>query len=211
MQVEVLMPKMGESITEGKIVKWHKKPGEKIERDEVLLEISTDKVDTEIPSSATGILTEVTAQEQDTVSVGTVIAFIETDMNGAPKVVPSVKESARQAEHAAVAPPDHPSNGGGGHVRHQKTENKFFSPLVRNIAKAEGITDDELTSLPGSGSGGRITKDDLKRYIEHRESPRQTPSATRMSAGSIPQRDRNQKWNRLCRWTTCGSASWSTW
>lgn len=173
MQVEVLMPKMGESITEGKIVKWHKRPGEKIERDEVLLEISTDKVDTEIPSSATGVLSKIIAQEQDTVSVGSVIAYIDTDGNGttAPasetsevpttsrEPEPVLAEEFRTAVSARSTAPD---------ISQGRTNDRFYSPLVRSMAKAEGISADELTSLDGSGAGGRVTKEDLRRYIESR-------------------------------------------
>ncbi len=165
MQVEVLMPKMGESITEGKIVKWHKKAGDKIERDEVLLEISTDKVDTEIPSSAAGILSKIITQEQETVSVGSVIAFIETDISRV-ETAESVSagtdvEAESSREHisgrAATKAPAPGKNG-----------DRFYSPLVRSMAKAEGISVDELTSVDGSGAGGRVTKEDIKRYIENR-------------------------------------------
>ena len=164
MKVEVLMPKMGESITEGKVVKWHKKAGEKIERDEILLEISTDKVDTEIPSSASGILSKILIEEQETAQVGAVIAYIETEMNGGmkqqeharEKVLEEVVESGeRMRETADRLPVGH--NG-----------DRFYSPLVKNIAKAEGISENELTSIRGSGSSGRITKYDLMNYIENR-------------------------------------------
>ena len=174
MQVAVLMPKMGESITEGKIVRWHKKAGEKIDRDEVLLEISTDKVDTEIPSAAAGVLSKVLVQEQETAEVGTVIAYIETDAgegtvvaNERPEhedvqVAPAENTSAHRAvdqkNYAAV--PSHGHNG-----------DKFYSPLVKSIAKAEGISLDELTGLEGTGAAGRVTKEDVIRYIENRTAP----------------------------------------
>ena len=165
MQVEVLMPKMGESITEGKIVKWHKRPGEQIERDEILLEISTDKVDTEIPSSAAGILSKIITQEQETVSVGSVIALIETDV--------SRVESVEAASHGAAVEVDDSRQHISGHAAAKapippKNGDRFYSPLVRSMAKAEGISVDELTSVDGSGTGGRVTKEDVRKYIENR-------------------------------------------
>ena len=173
MQVEVLMPKMGESITEGKIVKWHRKPGEKIERDEVLLEISTDKVDTEIPSSATGILSKIIVQEQDTVSVGSVIAYIDTGEGGSAVSAPSYSaEEAHTHEVEAVVAVETPVAAAGNRkLSHGTNGNRFYSPLVRSMARAEGISSDELISVNGSGAGGRITKEDLKRYIEDRSHP----------------------------------------
>ncbi|MCL4538457.1 MAG: E3 binding domain-containing protein, partial [Bacteroidetes bacterium] len=195
MQIEVLMPKMGESITEGRIVKWHKKPGEKIERDEILLEISTDKVDTEIPSSATGVLSKIVAQEQDTVPVGSVIAYIDTDGSGAAAASAGLPKAVSEPEPAFEE--ENPASS-GNHVRSvQKStadkDNRFFSPLVRSMAKAEGISVDELVAVSGSGSHGRITKEDVKRYLENRTTaPAQTrkqPSAPPMQPGHASGRD----------------------
>ncbi len=167
MQIEVMMPKMGESITEGKIVKWHKNAGEKVERDEVLLEISTDKVDTEIPSAASGVVSRIVVQEQETVSVGSVIAYIETDASAAAAVVTNavtenieVPAAATVARVESLPAVEKVSHGGNG--------DRFYSPLVKSMAKAEGISDDELTSVSGTGAGGRVTKDDLKKFIENR-------------------------------------------
>ncbi len=164
------MPKMGESITEGKIVKWHKKTGDKVERDEILLEISTDKVDTEIPSSASGILSKILMKEQETVQVGAVIAYIETDMNGGIKQEePSqekVLEGAAKIDDHQLKIEDQAPDGHNG--------DRFYSPLVKNIAKAEGISDNELTTIRGSGSAGRITKYDLMNYIENKNQKQET-------------------------------------
>ena len=178
MQVEVIMPKMGESITEGRIVKWHKKPGEKIERDEVLLEISTDKVDTEIPSSAAGVLSKVLVQEQEVAPVGAVIAYIETEaIEGAKKEEKSSRvevvsegsfgEQAYAVEKETVREPVL-ARSNVATVSRGNNGNRFYSPLVRSIAKAEGVSPDELIEIGGSGSGGRVTKHDLMRYIENR-------------------------------------------
>jgi pyruvate/2-oxoglutarate dehydrogenase complex dihydrolipoamide acyltransferase (E2) component len=176
MQVEVVMPKMGESIQEGKILRWTKKPGEKVQKDETILEISTDKVDSEIPSPATGILTKILVPEQETVAVGTVIAMIETDVTAAkvetsapatPSAQPSVPpaqapQTPEPVASVAVAPES-------ATVRHRDGE-RFYSPLVRTIAKKEGIALAELETIPGSGFGGRVTKKDLLAYLATRTS-----------------------------------------
>lgn len=189
MQIEVLMPKMGESITEGKIVKWHKKPGEKIERDETLLEISTDKVDTEIPASASGVLSKIVAQEQDTVSVGSVIAYIDTDGSGAVAAASEslpASEALRESEPALAEELEEalPDRVGEATSSPRRNGDRFYSPLVRSMAKAEGISTDELTFLDGSGAGGRLTKEDLKRYIENRTQP--APAVKRQAHRQAP-------------------------
>jgi pyruvate/2-oxoglutarate dehydrogenase complex dihydrolipoamide acyltransferase (E2) component len=179
MKVEVLMPKMGESITEGTIVKWHKKPGEKVERDEILLEISTDKVDTEIPSVAAGVLSKIMVHENEVTQVGAVIAYIETEVEkirseedanataGKPEttsreIVEELVEVKGRTEPVARRTEivEHGSNGHNG--------DRFYSPLVKSIAKTEGISTEELMTIAGSGQGGRVTKDDLRNYVENR-------------------------------------------
>ena len=173
MQVDVIMPKMGESIQEGKILRWMKKPGDKIQKDETILEISTDKVDSEIPSPASGILTKIIVQEQETVEVGTVIARIETDASAAkvdisapaasaakPAAEPAKPEQAVSAP--AMASETVGSSGSDG--------DRFYSPLVRTIAKKEGIASAELERISGSGIGGRVTKKDVLAYVTTRTS-----------------------------------------
>ncbi len=186
MQVEVLMPKMGESITEGKIVKWHKKKGERIERDEVLLEISTDKVDTEIPSSAAGILDRILVQEQEMAEVGAVIAYIETDSGAEATMVEerSEPESAERQVSSVEESRSYEPAAERGHKAassHGQNGDRFLSPLVKSIAKAEGIPLDELTDVDGTGAGGRVTKEDVKRYIENRTTS--TPRASKAPSG----------------------------
>ncbi|CUS78843.1 2-oxoglutarate dehydrogenase E2 component [Candidatus Kryptonium thompsonii] len=169
MRVEVIMPKMGESLQEGTILKWHKKPGDRVQKDEILLEISTDKVDTEIPSPATGILTEILYKENETVSVGTVIAYIETEISKAEfeveakkeekvevRAISEEKESVKHFEE--FVPETLPSR-----------TKRFYSPVVREIAKREGISIEELEKIPGTGHGGRLTKNDILNYIESKK------------------------------------------
>lgn len=188
MRIEVLMPKMGESITEGKIIKWHKKPGDKIEKDEILLEISTDKVDTEIPSSASGILADIIVPEQEVAPVGAVIAHIETDVSAsietrkeAPSRVSMDIASSTVGEKAAEAAEVKVSARTGGGVR------KFFSPLVRAIARSEGISFDELSAIQGTGSGGRVTKQDLLAYIERKSPAKSFVPASKPEPVATPQ------------------------
>ncbi|HXG38825.1 MAG TPA: dihydrolipoamide acetyltransferase family protein [Bacteroidota bacterium] len=176
MQVDVVMPKMGESIQEGKILRWTKKPGEKVQKDETILEISTDKVDSEIPSPATGILTKILVPEQETVAVGTVIAVIETDVAAA-KVdsstpsAPTAKQSATPAQAPQVhAPAVSTVVAEEKATARSRNGERFYSPLVRTIAKKEGIAIAELEAIPGSGLGGRVTKKDILAYLTTRTS-----------------------------------------
>ena len=163
MHVEVVMPKMGESIQEGKILRWLKKPGDKIAKDETILEISTDKVDSEIPSPSSGVLVKIIVPEGETVEVGTVIAMVDTDEKAqatapvAPEAKPAhaVVPAAPPVQHAKA--PEHPSEGG-----------RFYSPLVRTIATKEGIAPAELESIAGSGANGRLRKTDLLAYLKMR-------------------------------------------
>ena len=180
MLVDVKMPKLGESITEGTIIEWLKNVGDKIEKDENLLEIGTDKVDSEIPSPVSGVVKELLAQPNDVVPVDDVIARIETDADVAadepetteketePEV--EIKEEPAQPleqesviEEVALAPPlsDEPF----------KRDRKYYTPLVRSIARKEGITEIELQSIQGSGIGGRVTKHNILAFIEKSSIP----------------------------------------
>jgi len=167
MQVEIVMPKMGESIQEGKILRWMKKPGDKIEKDETILEISTDKVDSEIPSPTAGVLTKIIVQEQETVEVGTVIALIETD--GEKTLRPSGAPSIAH-ETPPVSPTPQPSTERellAGQLI-EREGSRFYSPLVRSIAKRERISESELERIPGTGVSGRVTKHDIMEFLSGR-------------------------------------------
>lgn len=170
MAVDVIMPKMGESITEGTILEWKKKVGDSIELDETLLEISTDKVDSEVPSPSAGILSELLYNVNDVVEVGTVIARIA--VNGE-SVQPTAEPSTEKPkiEEVVDEPPLTTTV-----VQPEKTEfksNKFYSPLVKSIAKAEGVSVEELDSIAGSGNNGRVNKHDILNYIKNRASSSQ--------------------------------------
>lgn len=169
MQVEVVMPKMGESIQEGKILRWAKKPGDKVQKDETILEISTDKVDSEIPSPASGVLTKIVVQENETVEVGTVIAMIETDEATA-KAAPAAAEpkKAEAVPKSEDKPERQPPETRPEPLRRRANGDKFYSPVVRTIAEKEGLSREELDSISGSGAGGRVTKNDVLEYLESR-------------------------------------------
>ena len=161
---ELKLPKMGESVAEATITNWLKNVGDKIEMDEAVLEIATDKVDSEVPSEVSGVLVEQLFGKDDVVKVGQTIAIIETEggSNEVPKTAdvatPIVAEVEKTIEVAkeAVAPVDFSGS------------DKFFSPLVKNIANQEGVSVAELESISGSGKDGRVTKDDILNFVKNR-------------------------------------------
>jgi len=163
---ELKLPKMGESVAEATITNWLKQVGDKIEVDEVVLEIATDKVDSEIPSEVSGVLVEQLFAKDDMVQVGQTIAIIETDGNSVaaspkqevavPIEVAAIEKTIEVAKETVATP-----------VNFSDSE-KFFSPLVKNIAKEEGISLTELENIIGSGKDGRVTKEDILNYIKTR-------------------------------------------
>jgi 2-oxoglutarate dehydrogenase E2 component (dihydrolipoamide succinyltransferase) len=160
--VELIMPKMGESIMEATILKWLKKPGDRIEQDESVLEVATDKVDTEVPSTHAGVLKEILAAEGEVVKVGKPIARIETEVSVShPQPMP---EEPSSTPAVSVAPQTN------GHSPVRTSPNKrFYSPLVKTIAREENISMEELESITGSGLEGRVTKKDILTYLEQRK------------------------------------------
>ncbi len=188
---ELKLPKMGESVAEATITAWLKNVGDTIEADEAVLEIATDKVDSEVPSEVDGILTEILFKVDDVVKVGQVIAIIETDANAvhtatAPKQdqasasnieTPEVAQVAQTVEAAriAVAAPV------------ISTEDRFYSPLVKNIAKQEGVSQSELDQISGTGKDGRVTKNDIIVYLENKKSAPAAESAKEISAAEPAQ------------------------
>ncbi len=183
--VDVIMPQMGESIAEGTITKWYKKVGDKIAKDETLLEISTDKVDSEIPSPSAGLVAELLFPEQKTVDVHTVIARIQTDVHAPLMPVPEHVQSKTQnltPETASTSDSTlEPATIAKGI---SAATNRFFSPLVMNIARAEGISLSELEKIPGSGANNRVSKKDVLDYIERRKSGGATAHVKSSTAGA---------------------------
>lgn len=165
-QVELIMPKMGESVAEATIIKWLKKEGDKIGMDETVLEIATDKVDSEIPSTAEGTLIKRLFNEGDVVQVGKAIAIISTDANASVESAPEVKTPAvnnQPVKEVSNAPVQEVAA-----IEKNSASGKFYSPLVRNIAKEEGISMEELENISGTGSNGRVTKNDILAYIPNK-------------------------------------------
>ena len=186
-RVEIIMPQMGESITEGTVVEWHKKLGERIEQDETLLEIGTDKVDTDVPSPAAGVVAEILVEEGETVGVGTLLAVIADENEEAPRAPEPVKEAPEPVSQPTPPPsppapvvPDPPEPPSGHDTEasafaprdaaapKQGASDSFFSPLVRSIAEQEGLSTSELESIAGSGRDGRVTKKDILDYVAGR-------------------------------------------
>lgn len=167
-QVQLTMPKMGESIMEATVLSWLKKPGDVIEQDESILEVATDKVDTEIPSVYAGVLKEILVKEGETIKVGSPIAILEASIeeqhNGAAEEAPSPEDPGHTASENGADPVAVPEG-----TYEFKTATRFYSPLVRNIAKEENISIAELEALPGTGAEGRLTKKDILQYIDNRK------------------------------------------
>jgi 2-oxoglutarate dehydrogenase E2 component (dihydrolipoamide succinyltransferase) len=188
-KVELIMPKMGESIMEATILKWLKKPGDKIDQDESVLEVATDKVDTEVPSTYSGVLEEILAKEGEVVKVGKAIAILSTE-----------KEESTEPVSAPVAPAKHEvaekgtgkashvlSNGAHHAPTDFKNSSRFYSPLVKNIAREENIPVAELETIAGTGAEGRVTKKDILNYVQIRRSaPEKQSMGGNVSTASSP-------------------------
>ena len=172
-RVELVMPKMGESIMEATILTWRKKPGDRVELDEPVLDIATDKVDSEVPSPVAGVLVEVLFKENDVVPINTPIAVIETEASSAqPAASPAVSQPAANGRQEAPAQVPYVPAGGEPATANRpltaQSEGRFYSPLVRTIAQAENIGQAELDRIPGSGQEGRVTKKDILAYVANR-------------------------------------------
>ena len=170
--VDVVMPQMGVSVSEGTITKWSKNVGDTIEADETLLEISTDKVDTEVPSPASGVVSEILVQEGETVEVGTVLARIGGEPAAAaaappePATQPAAEQSAAAATEGETAPPEpapQPAAPAPAQPAAEGNGKAFVSPVVARIAAEHGI---DPSQVPGTGTGGRVTKKDIQSFIE---------------------------------------------
>ncbi len=186
--VDIVMPKMGESIMEATVLRWHKKPGDTVKMDETLLDIATDKVDSEVPSTAEGTLSEILCNENDVVAVGAIIARIQTAAGAAvtPQAVspqPSVSSPAPSPKEETIDIPYQPA---GAKVNPPSSGMRFYSPLVLNIAAQEGISMSELESIPGTGNEGRVTKKDIIQYVSSGRKGAAAPSVKREEVMVIP-------------------------
>ncbi len=174
---ELIFPSLGESVTEAVVTNWLKKVGDPVEAEESIVEVSTDKVDTEVPTDVSGILAEIKFQVNDVVKVGEVIAVIETQeeistsgeaLDVVQQSVASLEKDIANIQQSTSAQPQ---------IDFSKTE-RFYSPLVKNIAKKEGISLSELDSIKGTGLNDRVTKSDILDYLSHRTQGKAKPSAT---------------------------------
>ncbi|GGF25517.1 dihydrolipoamide acetyltransferase family protein [Hymenobacter cavernae] len=177
-RVEMVMPKMGESIMEGTILKWLKQVGDAIEQDESVLEVATDKVDTEVPAIHAGVLQEILAQEGQVVAVGAPIAIVETEVAAAQastSQAPAAPESAEPEAEEVAAVPYLPAASNAqpavASSTHSAQPGRFYSPLVLNIARQEGISLAELEQIPGTGQDNRVTKKDILTYVTDGRKP----------------------------------------
>lgn len=188
-KIEILMPNMGESIFECTVLKWMVKEGDQVEVDDMIIEVATDKIDTEIGSSHNGIITKFLVQEGDVAKIGSPICEIETDTESipTPKVeIPQPKEAqeleatvqrAVETTHAVIS-----------------NENRFYSPLVQSIAKQENISQKELDAITGTGQNGRVTKDDILGYISKKPSGSTPPTISQSAGGDqVIEMDRMRK------------------
>lgn len=190
-RIELVMPKMGESVAEATIIKWLVEEGQKMEAEESVLEIATDKVDSEVPAPADGVLIKKMFGENDVVEVGQVIALIETEQGAAAVNEAAASPASSEATPQAEKPQSHEvqavqesvetavnvANGMATENIPRESNGRFYSPLVRSIAQTEGISLSELNALAGSGSEGRVTKADILAYLGNRKASASLPAA----------------------------------
>ncbi len=191
-QIEILLPKMGESVAEATIIKWLKNEGDRVEADEPIVEIATDKVDSEVPAPEAGILLKRMVNEGDVVKVGQPIAQVGGAATAATATAAPLQANSPTAAtsgHVAAAEPPSSTAGapvGNIGVARVGPSGKFYSPLVRNIAQSEGISLQELESIQGSGQGGRVTKKDVLDYLPNRGTRAGVIAPAIASAASLP-------------------------
>jgi 2-oxoglutarate dehydrogenase E2 component (dihydrolipoamide succinyltransferase) len=204
--VDLVMPKLGESIMEATILKWHKKAGDAIKQDETVLDIATDKVDSEVPSTAEGVIEAILFNENDVVPIGTVIAKIRVGASSAvtssaaPTTAPQPQyEEAKVVEEIPYMPVGNQQSA-VSNMQSSSDKIRFYSPLVLNIAQQEGIGMAELENIPGTGQDGRVSKKDILAYVankgtgsQQQAAPAQTQQATVLSATTNQQSSANNQ------------------
>lgn len=197
-EIEILLPKMGESVAEATVIKWLKEEGDTVEADEPIIEIATDKVDSEVPAPSDGVLSKQLCGEGDVVQVGKPIAMLKTDAADAGAETPAPaqeKEAPATSEQKTVpasngaAPQPVPAGAaanGSGQIERTGASGRFYSPLVRNIAVAEGVTMAELEAISGSGADGRVTKKDILAYLPKRETGQTSTQPAKPAPAAAP-------------------------
>ena len=178
---EIKMPKLGESITEGTIISWSVKVGDTVEEDDVLFEVSTAKVSAEIPSPVEGKVKQLLFNEGDTVAVGTVVAMLEIEGEGEENgAQPEPSEATQPKEHVPAPVPEELS-------KNSQEEDRWYSPVVLQLAKAAGVSQDELDHIPGTGYLGRLSKKDIQTYIDHKNKGTEMPKPKQAPVSSMQQ------------------------
>lgn len=178
---EIKMPKLGESITEGTIISWSVKVGDTVEEDDVLFEVSTAKVSAEIPSPVEGKVKQLLFNEGDTVAVGTVVAILEIEGEGEDNgVQPKTSEATQPKEQVPAPVPEELS-------KNSQEEDRWYSPVVLQLAKAAGVSQDELDHIPGTGYLGRLSKKDIQTYIDHKNKGTEMPKPKQAPVSSMQQ------------------------
>lgn len=178
---EIKMPKLGESITEGTIISWSVKVGDTVEEDDVLFEVSTAKVSAEIPSPVEGKVKQLLFNEGDTVAVGTVVAILEIEGEGEDNgVQPETSEATQPKEQVPAPVPEELS-------KNSQEEDRWYSPVVLQLAKAAGVSQDELDHIPGTGYLGRLSKKDIQTYIDHKNKGTEMPKPKLAPVSSMQQ------------------------
>ena len=182
-ELKVELPKMGESVAEATITTWLKSVGDQIEEDEPIVEIATDKVDSEVPSPCSGVLKEALFNEGDVVQVGAVFAVIESDQNVGTEIVEEKEELSEMEIESEILKPLEKEEIND--IKLESKSERFYSPLVKSIAKKESISQDELDNISGTGANGRVTKKDMLSYLENKNTKTQpTPSSTAPKSSS---------------------------
>lgn len=178
---EIKMPKLGESITEGTIISWSVKVGDTVEEDDVLFEVSTAKVSAEIPSPVEGKVKQLLFNEGDTVAVGTVVAILEIEGEGEDNgAQPETSEATQPKEQVPAPVPEELS-------KNSQEEDRWYSPVVLQLAKAAGVSQDELDHIPGTGYLGRLSKKDIQTYIDHKNKGTEMPKPKQAPVSSLQQ------------------------
>ena len=178
---EIKMPKLGESITEGTIISWSVKVGDTVEEDDVLFEVSTAKVSAEIPSPVEGKVKQLLFNEGDTVAVGTVVAILEIEGEGEDNGVQPETSEATQPKEQVTAPASEELS------KNSQEEDRWYSPVVLQLAKAAGVSQDELDHIPGTGYLGRLSKKDIQTYIDHKNKGTEMPKPKQAPVSSMQQ------------------------
>ena len=178
---EIKMPKLGESITEGTIISWSVKVGDTVEEDDVLFEVSTAKVSAEIPSPVEGKVKQLLFNEGDTVAVGTVVAILEIEGEGGDNGAQPETSEATQPKEKVPAPASEELS------KNSQEEDRWYSPVVLQLAKAAGVSQDELDHIPGTGYLGRLSKKDIQTYIDHKNKGTEMPKPKQAPVSSMQQ------------------------